>query len=525
MNFQILDELEWVFEDSKVSPAGAKAAELAAPRGGYASFLVITDAPPMSKVSVSFSGDKSLGQPDAYVLHTSPVEENSGWKGFTNWEPQMESQVTRRAPFRVFDAMRPVDAAPVRDEKLLVILVQFPISGDAKPGKKSGTVSITANNEAASVPVTVEVFSASVAKRETLKVTNWFSVPNIAERHGLKPWSQEHWAMVEKYGRLMRKARQNMFWLSGMVEGKKDEKGVWKFDFSKAVALIEMYSKLGFKYLEGPHLGGCKKWGDSEIYLALDKEQRPGTPEGYAGLAAFLKEWGELLRKRKWIGKYYQHISDEPTPGAQADYQTMACAVRKFLPGVPIIDAVEFPNLAAAVDVWVPKSDQYEKDRAIYESHRSLGGEIWHYTCCVPGGPHMNRFLDFHLLRTRFLHWGNYLYDLKGYLHWGLNHWQPKQNPFEMSIIPWGGTNKLPAGDTHIVYPGSDGPWSSVRFEAMRSGIEDYELFLLAEERVGREKALVILRKCVQSFHEFSQDVPNFRKAYRELLAAASGKR
>lgn len=45
----------------------------------------------------------------------------------------------------------------------------------------------------------------------------------------------------------------------------------------------------------------------------------------------------------------------------------------------------------------------------------------------------MNRFLDIPLLKTRFLHWGNYLYKMNGYLHWGLNYYLEGQDPFELT--------------------------------------------------------------------------------------------
>ena len=58
---------------------------------------------------------------------------------------------------------------------------------------------------------------------------------------------------------------------------------------------------------------------------------------------------------------------------------------------------------------------------------------------------------------------------------------QYKADPFKHSVIkhpsPQASSNNfLPAGDTHVIYPGKNGPLSSLRFEAHRKGIEDYEL-------------------------------------------------
>ena len=118
------------------------------------------------------------------------------------------------------------------------------------------------------------------------------------------------------------------------------------------------------------------------------------------------------------------------------------------------------------------------------------------------------------------LHWGNYFYDLTGFLHWGLNHYRSDQDPFEQSVVGHGGKNKLPPGDTHIVYPGSDGPWSSMRMEAMREGIEDYELLMALADK-DRRAADRITRRVFRSFTDYTEDVPAFRRARAALLKAS----
>lgn len=79
--------------------------------------------------------------------------------------------------------------------------------------------------------------------------------------------------------------------------------------------------------------------------------------------------------------------------------------------------------------------------------------------------------MDLPLLATRYLFWGNYKYDLKGYLHWASNHYQPGQDPFKQNCPIHHNADSvttLPSGDTHLIYPGADGPWMSMRLEAQR---------------------------------------------------------
>jgi len=285
--------------------------------------------------------------------------------------------------------------------------------------------------------------------------------------------------------------------------------------------------------IEGGHIGSCRRWGMPEVYAypsqeLWDRQVRLAAPEAQEFLAQLLPTWRTFLERRGWLGMLCQHVSDEPTEAAMGDFTAGACAVRKYLPGVPILEPVEFPHLGAGVDWWVPKIDHYERDRELYEAHRSHGDRIWCYTCCKPGGRYMNRLMDFPLLRTRLLPWGCAKYDISGYLHWALNNWPEDRPPFEYSVgaeatlEPDGTRNDLPAGDRYIIYPGPDGPWSAMRFEAQREGWEDHALLVAARKRLGPEGFDRWVSKTVRGFADFTDDVAVFRRQYRSLLKMVS---
>ena len=77
----------------------------------------------------------------------------------------------------------------------------------------------------------------------------------------------------------------------------------------------------------------------------------------------------------------------------------------------------------------------------------------------------------------------------------------------------------LPAGDTHVVYPGPDGPWSSVRFEAEREGYEDYELLQLLRRR-HHSTADAVMGNVIRALDEYTKDVRTLRAARRKVLTA-----
>jgi len=175
-------------------------------------------------------------------------------------------------------------------------------------------------------------------------------------------------------------------------------------------------------------------------------------------------------------------------------------------------------KLVGAVDIWCPQDRSFQQKLKFFRARQAAGDRVWFYTCCSPGGAWLNRLLDQELLRPALFGWATALFDLDGFLHWGLNQYRSDQDPFAKSVVPHG-TSHLPAGDTHVIYPGKDGPWSSVRFEAHREGFEDYEL--LKRLKARRPKlAAKIIAQAIRGFDDYTKDTRTFRQARKALLTA-----
>ena len=219
------------------------------------------------------------------------------------------------------------------------------------------------------------------------------------------------------------------------------------------------------------------------------------TPQGYLQLRLYFSQWAQVIRANGWQGRITQALADEPQTHNDKTYRALAAICRKFLPGVPILDAVETTNLGGGVDIWVPKQDTYEKWREEYTALQAAGEEMWFYTCAFPAGPAMNRSMDLPLAVSRTVLWMGALYRLSGFLHWGFNYYIG-DDIWHSACCPHKGA-LLPAGDAHIVYPGKDGrPWRSMRFEAQRAGAEDYELLMQAVDAAPGEADALIRTVC-----------------------------
>jgi hypothetical protein len=165
------------------------------------------------------------------------------------------------------------------------------------------------------------------------------------------------------------------------------------------------------------------------------------------------------------------------------------------VPTIDAIDAHDVPEaLRDASDVWVPQLGRFDEQVALLAERQRAGNEVWYYTCLFPRGRYMNRLMDLPLLKARLLHWLNYRYSLTGFLHWGWNFWTPEPMKDTQPVINMNLT-LLPSGDAFIVYPDRArlSVFPSIRLEAMRAGVEDYEM-LVALARRDRAAADALAR-------------------------------
>ena len=79
----------------------------------------------------------------------------------------------------------------------------------------------------------------------------------------------------------------------------------------------------------------------------------------------------------------------------------------------------------------------------------------------------------------------------------------------------------MPGGDGWIIYPRDGKLLSSIRFDAMRDGIVDYELFRMLEKK-DPVKAKDIIDKVVYAFDKYDNNIEAFREHRRHLMELLS---
>lgn len=118
--------------------------------------------------------------------------------------------------------------------------------------------------------------------------------------------------------------------------------------------------------------------------------------------------------------------------------------------------------------------------------HREGGKMSW-YVCCWP--PFPNTFLHSPLVEGRLHGWLTHALHLDGFLRWAFCLWPADPwNRVSWRAPEWS------AGDMYFVLPGKDGaPVETLRYEAMRAAVQDYELIRVVEQTLPAEAAKTVI--------------------------------
>lgn len=518
MKYQITNQNEWLYPDSIVEEYGDKEIRLNTAKGAYVSTQILLNHLEVGTKyhwdCITPNGVSVEGYQQVDIL----CEKNTGPICFCVNEEAGESAdayTTRKAPFRVYDALQPLanNEFEVTAQTEALYLAFF-VDESALAGEFTFSFDLRTGGSMVSIPVSLKIFNVTIPKEKNLYISNWYRADNIATQHNLEMWSEEHWEMIEKYADLMARTRQTHFWIPNEIrEISKLDDGTYEFRFDRTKRLIELFLSKGFTHIEGNLIYARADFWDSTFIVNILGETVPAkSPEAYEFVSQYLKAWKAFLEENNWLHLLHQHVGDEPIEACKDEYRILSSIVRKHLPGVSLMEAVETYDLDGAVDIWIPKNNYFKENRDKFERIRNNGDELWFYTCCYPGGYYLNRFWDMPLIRTRLLHWGNYRYDLKGYLHWGFN-WCDAPDPFNHKDI------FFPPGDTHISYPAGKEVWGSMRIEAMRAGVQDYELFHMLAKK-NKELADELCKSCLEAFDQPNEDIVHFEEVRKRILLA-----
>lgn len=278
------------------------------------------------------------------------------------------------------------------------------------------------------------------------------------------------------------------------------------------------------------------------------------TPEEQDRIVAYLSDFARHLDERGWRERAFVMVWDEPrdeyAEQVVKELQTIQRAQPSLLGRLdgpvtgPLVDKCQ-----GYVDIWglhmLNIARGGAEATANIERWRRENRTLWMYVACDVRHPYPNIFIDYPLIDCRILPWLYWKHDIEGFLYWSANWWgegnlEGKSPAEKWPNRPWAAANFIEDwsgghneynGDGHLIYPGPDGTaLSSIRLEALRDGLEDYEYMWLLERGIqildatGSDAELAAeARECldrqsvVRSFTEWCQDPDALFAARAEL--------
>lgn len=420
------------------------------------------------------------------------------------------------------DALPPLEQAldvAAGENQPLWVLVYVP--PEAVPGEYCGQLALLAEGFAAEVPLQLRVWNFTLPQGGNLETAFGLSTGEIFRYHGLKTEADKR-RVLELYFQSFAEHRISPYDPAPLdpirvefLPHENPPRAAVDFEaFDRAMS--ESLAKYHFNTFN-VRLQGMGGGTFHQRYPPRIGEFGEDTPQYQAMFASYLGQLEAHFRQRGWLDLAYVYWFDEPEP---RDFEFVAQGMRRlreFAPGLPRM-LTEEPGdnvLADLVDIWCPVSFHY--DHAQAEKRRAAGNRFWWYVCTGPKAPYCTLFIDHPASELRVWHWQTWQRNIVGTLVWQTNYWtssaaypdQP-QNPYEdpMGYVsgystPRGVKRFWGNGDGRFLYPplaaavpGASGdapviapPVSSIRWEMLREGAEDYEYLFLLRQLLQQRRA------------------------------------
>lgn len=141
-------------------------------------------------------------------------------------------------------------------------------------------------------------------------------------------------------------------------------------------------------------------------------------------------------------------------------------------------------ELSEYIDTWCPLFNYYDTEemRANYDTQE----ERWWYGCNVPTSPYPTYEIDEGLVNPRVASWMMSEYEITGMLYWAVDEYFGNEGYME-NYYDTANRYGNYSGEGFLFYPGAKygvfGPLATLRLEAIRDGIEEFELMYNLKEK------------------------------------------
>ncbi len=404
------------------------------------------------------------------------------------------------------DPLEPVSKFDIEAGELTNILVRFTTNAKTEAGKYSFVLALKDGNGEVifNYTVRIKVWNFALPEEYVICTAMDLKREQIAAKHGVTD-PDEIQRLYEAYYELLLKFRVSAYRLPyDMLDERAD-----KFMSDPRVTSFVLNSSADDETLRKYHakLSTNPDWMAKATFYPLDE---PLHKEHLGILIARCERLKRLCPGVRRTSPFFRNI--------QFTKETDEIEV--------LLEHCELmcPKLTCFNDEFIycipGQKEKYGSFQSRMDNAQAGGTQVWQYVCWEPGKPYVNMYVDESGLDHRILFWQQHMVGATGFLYWATTHWRSIQDPWtNMATVPDLSPNVF--GDGSLLYNGNkvgiDGPCGSVRLDAIRDGLEDCEMFRMADETLGREWVLNKIRAVTSDLKTYTESGDFFTAVRNEI--------
>lgn len=402
-----------------------------------------------------------------------------------------EKTKTQETAHLLPDCLEEAEAYSMRSNSTRGIWFNINIPEAAQAGRYFGDVIVKVKGrKVKSMKLQVDVLDRKFpsAKDWKFHLDLWQNPYAVARIHDVALWSDAHFDLMKPLYSMLADAGQKCITASildkpwggqtydpfeSMIKRTLKQNGEWEYDYSIFDKWVRFMMDLGIN--KQINCYSLIPWGNQLDYFD-ESTGRDTLIEAEASSVEYAEYWIPFLKdftlhlKEQGIYEITTIAMDE----RPMEHMLSAIDLIQEYSGLLITSAANYnPGMSKHVyDLSV--AIEHPLPPQIIEDRLNNGKLSTYYVCCVDQYP--NNFTYSPPAEGIWQGWYAFAHKLDGFLRWAYNSWV--EDPLHDSRF-----RTWPSGDTYFVYPGAR---SSVRFEKLREGIQDYEkLRILTEELKG----------------------------------------
>lgn len=399
----------------------------------------------------------------------------------------------------IADLLRDKTTVDLEPGKVQPFWITIDVPRATPPGRYRGQVTVTASNgDEARLEIDLDVLDLVLppADEWSFHLDFWQFPANVVFHHNqahpddpIELWSERHLAMLEPFYRHLAGSGQKAITTyikdqamgaDSMVRWLHDpESGAWTYDYRAFDRFVD--AMMGWGIDQQINAMSVVGWNKSEIpYIntATGQTQSLDAPIGSPVFAErwnhFLTDFRDHLSEKGWFDRCVLHMDEVPEEEM-----------------THTIDLIKRHDPRWKIGLAWGHQPSDELMASLYDSSGLLGkGEppkdtsariVTFYTSCAMPFPNPYVTRQSSPAEMVWMAWHAASRGYDGYLRWAYDYWR-QPDPINLHDNAWS------AGDFSIVYRSSNDEsmrcLSSVRFELLRQGIQDFEKLRILRDRL-----------------------------------------